>query len=563
MDNAPEEVLAAYPINDWINFNNFSANAQWQAGAGYIKKQGNRVGDTLIALDCTNVSSPVYTTGTSLTPCQFGATLDNFFPISLRTNFPYETDFADDGAISAVQGVRMWVASAPLPLASSAIQAYRVFYEMNGNVYMGMLEKDGAPYNYQQADGSVVNYLVTLNQAAVNSVQQGVITGTVAPGSQAGSSAEVGTIDLFGIGGHGVNGSLSPADLLTHYNVPARLNGAGQTIVIIDPPGSGDVADDLNVFSQYYNLPQCNSANPCLQHIDLSNGAAVSSSNDAGREIELDTQMAHGMAPAAKIILITAASNSWTDLTAAMNYAAGIAGATTVSMSFSGNPGAVVQQNEDSQLAAFQARGGPVFFASSGDSGYLANAQYPASSPYVTAVGGTRINAVQWISPASEVAWQYSSGGASPFAPMPAWQSALLSAASIAANNGMRAIPDVAAVADPQHSAVGTYFKDSWSMAGGTSASAPIWAGIGALFGQYLANEGKSLPALISATAGGFNGMIYRMKLTQGGASGFYDILSGSNNLTTNPCAICTATAGYDNVTGLGAPDATSLFSNF
>jgi hypothetical protein len=563
MDNSPEEVLAAYPISDWISFNNFSANAQWQTGAGYIKKQGNRVGDTVIASDCTNVSSPIYTTGTTLTPCQSNTTLDNFFPINLLTNFPVETDFIGDGAISTVQGVRMWVANAPLALASSAVQAYRVFYEMNGNVYMGMIEKDGAPYNYQQPDGSTADYLLTLNQAAVNSVQQGIITGTVVPGSQAGSSAEIATVDLFGIGGHGVNGSLSPADLRAHYNVPSNLNGAGQTIVIIDPPGTGDVADDLNVFSQFYNLPQCNSANPCFRHIDLSNGAAVSSANDAGREVELDTQMAHGMAPAANIILITAASNSWTDLTAAMNYVASIPGATVVSMSFAGNPGSSIQQNEDVQLAAFQANGGPVFFASSGDNGYLSSAQYPASSPYVTAVGGTRITAVQWVSSASEVAWQYSSGGANPFTAMPTWQSALLSATTIANNNGMRAVPDVAAVADPQHSAVGTYFKDAWTMAGGTSASSPIWAGVGALFGQYLASEGKSLSALTTSTPGGFNGLIYQMKLTQGSTSGFYDILSGSNNLTTNPCAICTAITGYDDVTGLGAPNATTLFSNF
>ena len=91
----------------------------------------------------------------------------------------------------------------------------------------------------------------------------------------------------------------------------------------------------------------------------------------------------------------------------------------------------------------------------------------------------------------------------------------------------------------------------------------PIWAGIGALFGQYLANEGKSLSALTSATPGGFNGLIYQMKLPQAGTSGFHDILSGSNNLTTNPCAICTPTAGYDDVTGLGVPDVTRLFSNF
>ncbi|HEY8024512.1 MAG TPA: DUF4214 domain-containing protein [Burkholderiaceae bacterium] len=566
MDNSPEQVLANVPIKDWINFNNFSANAQWQAGAAYVVKQGNRASDTYIVNDCNNVANPVYTKSTTPTPCKTATTLDNFFPVSLigsYPNYPYETDFAGDGTITTVQGMRMWIANAPLPLEQSPVLAYRTYFEMGGNVYLGMLEKNGAPYNYSQSDGSVVNYLVTFNQAAVASVQAGIITGTVVPGTQVGTGGTVFTTDLFGIGGQGVNGSLAPADLRTHYNIPANLDGAGQKIVIIDPPGTGNVLADLNAFSKFYKLPQCNTNNPCFQHIDLSNGATPSANNDAGREIELDTQMAHGIAPKATIVLLTAASNSFSDLNAAMNYAGTIQGATVVSLSIGGNAGVSTQKTEDANLAQIQSLGGPVYFASSGDSGYLATAQYPAASPYVTAVGGTRINSVPWSSSASETAWQYSSGGPSAYFAMPSWQTALLSAASISGNNNMRAIPDVAAVADPQHSAVGTYYKNSWSMAGGTSVSAPIWAGIGALFGQYLTAKGQSLSSLTSTLPGGFNGMLYQAKLTQGSPGGFYDVISGSNNLTTNACAICDAGTGYDSVTGLGAPNVTALFSNF
>ncbi|MBV8633428.1 MAG: DUF4214 domain-containing protein, partial [Burkholderiaceae bacterium] len=202
MDNSPEQLRAAVPIPTWIKANNFSANAQWQPGSAYIVKQGYRAIDTVIVNDCNNTASTVYTTSTTPTPCKASATLDNFFPVSLLSSssgYPYETDFAGDGTISTVQGVRMWVSNAPMPLTESAIQAYRVYFELGGNIYLGLLEKSGAPYNYGQADGSVVNYLLTLNQAAIASVKAGIITGFVNAGSGAGSGATVGTVDLFGI----------------------------------------------------------------------------------------------------------------------------------------------------------------------------------------------------------------------------------------------------------------------------------------------------------------------------------------------------------------------------
>jgi len=562
MNNAPEELLASVPIDDWIKFNNFSANAKWQAGAAYTRKQGYRVGDYITALDCANVASPTYTSGTSLTPCQTNATLDNFFPISQvdSAGHPNETDFLSGGTISTVQGVRMWVASSPLPLAQSPSQTFRVYYEMNGNVYMGFLQKDGTPFAYEQADGSVVNYVITLNQAAVSSIQQGVITGSVTAGSQAGNAQTVNsTSDLFGIGGTGINGALAPADLRAHYNVPVNLDGTGQTIAIVDGPGTGDVADDLNAYSRYFNLPTCNSANPCFQHVDLSNGAKVSGANDNGMEVALDTQMVHAIAPGATIILVTAASMSGTDLYAAVNYAANLPGVTAVSMSFGGSG---FMWTQETQFASFQARGSPIFFASSGDNGHTGSVQYPASSQYVTAVGGTRINAVQWTSPASETAWQYSGGGATAYESVPTWQLTWLGAAIAGANNSMRATPDVAAVADPQHSAIGIYYKDAWLLEGGTSASTPLWAGIGALLGQYLANQHSSLAQLVSGTPGGFNALLYKAAYSQSGNNNFYDIVAGSNNLNANSCTLCSATVGYDDVTGLGAPNVMALFLN-
>ena len=567
MDNTPEEFQAIYNIDDWISANNFAANAKWQSGAAYLKRHGGLITDTYIAQDCSNTYPLQTTTTAATTPCQTGATLSSIFPITLNASndHPDEVDFAADGTISTINGVTMWIANAPLPPVDDT-PAYRVFYELNGNVYMAVVEKAGTAFLYAQSDGSVVDYAITLNQAAVNSIQQGLITGTSVVGSQAGSSGQVATVDLFGIGGHGINGALAPVDLQTHYAIPTTLTGAGQTVAIVDGPGSGDVADDLNVFSQSYNLPLCNSANPCFQHVDLSNGAPILPTDDWGGELELDTQMVHAIAPGAKIILVTANSSSESDLFAAMNYAANLPGVTAVTMSFGIPSMQANMQSEDVFLSNFQTNQGVTFFASSGDDGNLGaiGTSYPASSPFVTAVGGTRINSVAWTAGAqSEVAWEFSGGGISSYASIPAWQASYLGNSSPIVNAGIRAVPDVAAVADYQHSAVATYYKQRWVMMGGTSASSPIWAGISALFAQHLATEGTSLAALVKTTPGGFNGLLYQNKLTQGVSAGFYDIISGSNNLGASPCPLCNAGPGYDEITGLGTPDVSSLFANF
>src|SRR6202012_5134041 len=125
----------------------------------------------------------------------------------------------------------------------------------------------------------------------------------------------------------------------------------------------------------------------------------------------------------------------------------------------------------DARFAALQANG-VVVFACTGDDGFMSSARYPAASPYVTAVGGTSISSVAGaVAVSAESAWQYSGGGPAPTEVMPAWQSAVLSSIAISSNGGVRAVPDVAAVADPQHSAFAVYREQQWVMSGGTSAA--------------------------------------------------------------------------------------------
>jgi subtilase family serine protease len=487
------------------------------------------------------------------------------FPITLLQSGgkPSETYFAADGSFSLYEGLEMWIGREPIN--SSPFREYRVFFECAGAVYMGVLELQGETFQNTQSDGSVVDYDITLNQAAAASLKQGAIPAAVGPGSEFGSPSEVmDTVDLFGIGGHGINGSLAPADLRAHYNVPSNLDGAGETIAIIDAGANSDVIGDLKVFSEYYGLPVCEESNSCFQHVYVS-ATPVAPRADWGPEIALDTQMVHGIAPRASIILVTAASDSREDLITAINYAAAIPGVTAISMSFNVDTSPSQQAEEDASLANLQSSRGLIFFASSGDFGSLNTAWYPASSPYVTAVGGTTVASVGWkLGIGSELAWEYSGGGSAPYlVPAPAWQASFLPPAIIAAFQGGRTFPDVAGAADWNRSPYGVYLRESWGMFGGTSMATPMWAGMSALFAQYLGNKGQSLAALVSGTPGGFNGLLYQKRLVQSGHDAFYDVVSGSNDFAGLPCSVCMATVGYDEITGLGAPNAAILFGAF
>jgi subtilase family serine protease len=377
------------------------------------------------------------------------------------------------------------------------------------------------------------------------------------------------TVDLFGIGGHALNGALSPADLRNHYFVPQGLDGTGQTIAIVDGPGTGNTADDLNVYSAAFGLPQCNATNPCFTQVyaPASNNPG-STSADSGAEMALDTQMVHAIAPGASIVLVTANSSSFSDVASALVYAASLPGVTAVTLSASFWSADVSSfQAQERLLASIVANQGVILFASSGDNDtqFLnLGAPWPAGSASVTTVGGTRINSVaSTLGANSEVAWTYSGGGWSLFASVPAWQSAYLSPTLVTANMGMKATPDVSAVADYQHSAVAIYQKERWLMSGGTSASSPIWAGISALLGQHLQAKQKALATLIMATPGGFNGLLYQTSQTSGSTPGIVDFMVGSNDLGSAPCSVCTATAGFDDVTGLGAPNVSNFISHY
>ena len=233
-----------------------------------------------------------------------------------------------------------------------------------------------------------------------------------------------------------------------------------------------DAASDLNEFSAQYGLPlECTggSSPPSCFEFDKVNqtGGSKLPSSDSGwdLEISLDIEWAHGLAPAANILLVEAASNNTSDLLAAEQYAAD--NAKYVSNSW----GATEFAGETSGDSYFT-QPGVSYFASSGDKGGAV--EWPSSSPDVISVGGTSLKFTPGGQLAEETAWSDGGGGCSGYETTNIYQ--WTGSVNCA---GMRATPDLALDADP-NSGVPVYDSvpygdhSGWFTIGGTSASTTI-----------------------------------------------------------------------------------------
>jgi len=313
---------------------------------------------------------------------------------------------------------------------------------------------------------------------------------------------------------------LSPASIRAAYGLPA--SGGFGTIAIVDAYDNPKAESDLNVFSAYYGLPACTTANGCFEKHKMA--AKIRGDQGWGLEIALDVQVAHAIAPDAKILLVEAKSNSGTDLLAAVDYARNRADVVAISMSWGGGE----FSGEASYDSSFTSAYGATFFAASGDDG--TGVIWPSSSPNVVAVGGTTLIFSGGVLTA-EVAWGGSGGGVSAYQPAPSYQTDF-------GMTGNRAIPDVSGNADPAsgysvYDSYGYSGQTGWFRVGGTSGSTPLWAGIKAL--GLSADHAK----FYQDAAGPDYGLYFR------------DIMSGTNGACG---ALCGAAPGYDHVTGLGSP---------
>ncbi len=328
-----------------------------------------------------------------------------------------------------------------------------------------------------------------------------------------------------------------PTQLRGAYGVSGRAAGT-PIITIVDAYDDPTIKNDLDAYSLQFHLPvlplckiaAAKSTVPCLQKINQTGGKAVPAANgDWSMEIALDVEASHAMCENCSLILVEAKSPNMTNLFTAVDTAAKT-GAIAVSSSWGGP-----EYKGETKLDKHFNHSGSAFTVSSGDSGY--GVQYPAASPFVTAVGGTSLY-MNGNSYSNEDAWSGAGSGCSRFEAKPAWQKDVLCKG--------RTVADVSAVADPStgaaiYSSTSPKGQKGWFTAGGTSLAAPIIAGIYALGGLTKNQTANSLPYLF------------------GNKNNLHDVVGGSNGIC-NPSYLCTGKTKYDGPTGLGSPNGLGAF---
>ncbi|MDR6500590.1 subtilase family serine protease [Burkholderia ambifaria] len=319
------------------------------------------------------------------------------------------------------------------------------------------------------------------------------------------------------------------------YSVGGAPTAGNITVGIIAEGNLTQPLIDLTTFENNNRLP----AVP----VSVINAGIPSADTSANVEWSLDSQSIVGMSGGLKRLnFYVASSFAWIDMVSAINLAVADNTARVINMSIGGCENRAPTASVDLLLKLAVAQG-QTFSVSSGDSGSVAygcsgtSVEYPASSPYVVAVGGTSLYTNANGSYAGETAWDYSGGGISVVEPIPAWQS------NVSKLNGRayRGVPDLAFDADPYSGAL-VIVGGQLQTVGGTSLAAPLFAATWArmLSGSCVTNLGFAAPTLYSfqATAPAI----------------FRDVTYGTNGAYS-------AGPGWDFVTGWGTPNINVLHS--
>jgi subtilase family serine protease len=373
---------------------------------------------------------------------------------------------------------------------------------------------------------------------------------------------------------------LSPQALRAAYGVDKLIQrgitGKGQTIVDIVSFGSPTLQADMDVFDRMFGLPAITVKVVAPLGTTPINTCVQEMSSWAG-ETTLDVQIIHAIAPDANIVVLTSPVDE-TEGTIGLpeflkleQYAVEHQLGYIFSQSWSASEATLADSAGQAEVKAFSdfyktiTGQGYTVLTASGDNGATdiggitdpckTSAQpiattrtvgFPADVPWVTTVGGTTLDTSGGS--VAEAAWDGSGGGVSKFFAEPSAQQALPSAIQ-ALLGGKRGLPDVAADADPA-TGMPFYINGHWDLAGGTSASTPLWAGIVALADQQAGHP-----------LGDINPALYKLGAASTAANDFRDITDGDNNADAQgtPVPGFPAAAGWDPVTGWGAPLADKL----
>lgn len=349
------------------------------------------------------------------------------------------------------------------------------------------------------------------------------------------------------------DGSFTPPQVAQLYAFPdGGTNGAGQTIAIIEL-GGGYSSADLDTYFQGLGLQT-----PSLTVVSVDGGTSQPG-GEADGEVMLDLEVAGSIAPGAKLVLYFTPNTDQ----GFHDAIAQVASDTTnkpgiLSISWGGSEDSWAAASRTAMNAALQdaASLGITVTVAAGDNGASDSSasttstttsaaklevDFPASSPYVLACGGTRLQA-SGSAITSERVWNEltsnegaTGGGVSKYFALPAWQENIGVPAQPSTKFVGRGVPDVSGDADPTTGYVVRVDGQS-QVIGGTSAVAPLWAALVALLNQQ---TGKPL--------GYANPTLYGL-----GTSVFRDIVSGNNGYYD-------AGPGWDPCTGLGSPNGVAL----
>jgi subtilase family serine protease len=308
--------------------------------------------------------------------------------------------------------------------------------------------------------------------------------------------------------------------------------GSQATVAVVDAFDDPNAETDLAVYRARFGLSACTSATGCFRKINQYGQPASLPAADTGwaGEISLDLDAVSAACPSCRLLLVEANGHRTVDFATAVAQAAR-SGAVVISNSYGGP-----EDGHETRYDPYYYHPGIAVIASTGDDGYGPN--YPATSPYVLAVGGTTLtraaNARGW----AESAWRHGAAGCSTDEPRPQFQQTVITGCNT------RAVADVSAVADPATGIAGydSYHQNGWQVFGGTSVAAPLIAGIYGLIGG-------TPPATLATT------------LPYQHPQGFYDITTGSDRPCRTIRQLCSAGPGYDQPTGLGTPHGITAFT--
>jgi kumamolisin len=367
--------------------------------------------------------------------------------------------------------------------------------------------------------------------------------------------------------------SFSPLQLAEIYGFPMGLDGQGQTIALIElndvdsegnATGAGFETSDLQAFFENLNIPM-----PNVSAVGIDGGANVPGQDaNADGEVTLDIEVAGGIAPGAKIAVYfgTNTDDGFIQVVSAAVHD-DVRKPSIISISWGQAEETATPQMRQGLAEILQEAAvlGVTVCIAAGDDGSpdmkkkdwdgKPHVDFPASSPFALACGGTRLDASSKPGSPVETVWNggaqggSTGGGVSNFFSKPAYQdnSKVPPPANPA---GGRGVPDVSADADPS-TGYNVVIGGQPQPIGGTSAVAPLYAGLLARINQSLASSGGN-------PVGFVNPILYGQAFSAGA---FHDVSKGNNDIYQKLNGDFAAGPGWDPCTGLGSADGSKLLA--